>query len=53
MLVETPLSVADISGKCGFQHPEYMCAVLKKHTGWSPAQYRAQYGGANTASDSL
>ncbi len=44
LLVETPLSIADISERCGFQHPEYMSSALKKHTGWSPARYREQYG---------
>lgn len=45
LLLETPLSVAEISARCGFQYPEYMSAALKRHTGCSPAQYRQQYGG--------
>lgn len=47
LLVETPLSIADISERCGFQHPEYMSSALKKRTGWSPARYREQYGVQN------
>lgn len=45
LLIETQLSIADISERCGFQHPEYMSAALKKHTGLSPARYRLQHGG--------
>jgi LacI family transcriptional regulator len=43
LLIKTPLSVADISERCGFEHPEYLSAALKKHTGLSPAGYRRQY----------
>ena len=48
LLIKTRLSIADISERCGFQHPEYMSAALKKHTGWSPARYRQQYGENDT-----
>lgn len=44
LLAETSLPVAEISARCGFRHPEYMSAALKKHTGLSPARYRQQHG---------
>lgn len=47
LLVTTRLPIADISERCGFQHPEYMSAAIKKHTGCSPARYRQQYGEQN------
>ena len=51
LLVDTPLSIADISERCGFRHPEYMSSALKKRTGWSPAHYREQYGAQNHSTD--
>lgn len=44
MLIETPLSIAEISVRCGFLNPEYMSTSLKRYTGWSPARYRQQHG---------
>lgn len=45
LLIETSLPIAEISALCGFQHPEYMSAALKKQTGLPPARYRQQHGG--------
>lgn len=44
LLAQSKLSLQDIAERCGFKHVEYLRSVLKQRTGWTPAQYRKQYG---------
>jgi LacI family transcriptional regulator len=43
LLAETQLSIEDTALRCGFRHPEYMSAIFKQRTGWTPARYRQQF----------
>jgi AraC-like DNA-binding protein len=40
LLLETNLSVTEISAKFGFAEPKYFGALFKKETGLAPSQYR-------------
>jgi LacI family transcriptional regulator len=40
LLTDTELSLADIAGRTGFEHAEYMNVVFKRMTGQSPGKYR-------------
>jgi len=40
LLLDTDLSVSDISAMTGFQSPHYFSAVFKKYTGCSPNDFR-------------
>ncbi|GGO03395.1 response regulator transcription factor [Saccharibacillus kuerlensis] len=37
------LSISEISGRVGYSDPGYFTKVFKKHTGFSPSQYRRQH----------
>lgn len=41
LLIDTPLSVKEISFSLGFQSTEYFFMFFKKHTGFTPLGYRA------------
>lgn len=49
LLAETTLSIENTAQRCGFRHPEYMSAIFKQRTGWTPARYRQQFGQKNAA----
>jgi LacI family transcriptional regulator len=40
LLRETELSLAEIAGKAGFAHADYLSVAFKKHMGVSPRDYR-------------
>ena len=40
MLVETSLSVTEISESCGYSCIYYFCSSFKKNTGYTPSEYR-------------
>jgi len=40
LLSETDLSMEQIAGRCGFDHPEYMHVVFKREVGITPGQFR-------------
>jgi LacI family transcriptional regulator len=40
LLAETDWPLKQIASNSGFDHPEYMCAAFKKHTGQTPGEYR-------------
>ncbi|QQR35595.1 DNA-binding transcriptional regulator [Devosia oryziradicis] len=42
MLVETDLSLSEISAAMGIEHPEYLSVFFKKETGLTPREYRDQ-----------
>lgn len=42
LLILTPYSVDDISGKVGYSYSSYFCTAFKKYSGMTPAQYRAE-----------
>lgn len=42
LLRETGLSAAEIAGRCGFTHPEYLNVALKRELGQTPGAYRRQ-----------
>ncbi|NGZ76876.1 helix-turn-helix transcriptional regulator, partial [Saccharibacillus alkalitolerans] len=43
LLREGELSISEISGRVGYSDPGYFTKVFKKHTGFSPSQYRRQH----------
>ncbi|MCQ4088469.1 response regulator transcription factor [Saccharibacillus sp. JS10] len=43
LLREGELSISEISGQVGYSDPGYFTKVFKKHTGFSPSQYRRQH----------
>jgi AraC-like DNA-binding protein/ligand-binding sensor protein len=45
MLVETNLSLSEISGACGFEDQSWFSKIFKIYTGMSPGKYRSQGGG--------
>ena len=45
LLVETDLSMEEISGKCGFTNATYFSKKFKEITGISPLKFRKQAGG--------
>jgi LacI family transcriptional regulator len=44
LLAESDLSLEDVAGKAGFDHPEYMSRLFKKKMGITPGQFRKQAG---------
>lgn len=42
LLRETALSVAEIAGRCGFAHPEYLNVAFKRDLGQTPGAFRRQ-----------
>jgi LacI family transcriptional regulator len=42
LLRETKLPLDQVALKSGFQHPEYLSAVFKKHVGVSPGKFRKE-----------
>lgn len=40
LLTETDLSMEQIAGRCGFEHPEYMHVVFKREVGITPGRFR-------------
>ncbi len=49
MLKETDASIATIADACGFRHPEYMSALVRKRLGVSPRELRRRASQARTA----
>ncbi|MDR1374092.1 MAG: helix-turn-helix domain-containing protein [Treponema sp.] len=45
MLIETGLSLSDISGSCGFEDQSWFSKIFKQYTGVSPGKFRDQGGG--------
>jgi AraC-like DNA-binding protein/ligand-binding sensor protein len=45
LLVETDLSLSEISGSCGFEDQSWFSKIFKTYTGVSPGKYREQGGG--------
>lgn len=43
LLRTTDLSIAEISGHCGFSSVPYFNMIFKKHTGFTPTQYRKDH----------
>ena len=43
MLAATPLSLAAIAERTGFEHPEYLSVAFKRVVGLTPSQYRARH----------
>jgi LacI family transcriptional regulator len=44
LLVNTDLTLADIAGRTGFEHSEYLSVAFKRETGFTPAAYRLDQG---------
>jgi LacI family transcriptional regulator len=44
LLVNTDLTLADIAGRTGFEHSEYLSVIFKRETGVTPAVYRVDQG---------
>jgi two-component system response regulator YesN len=42
LLRTTPLRSADIAYQVGYNDPHYFSSVFKKHTGYSPIEFRSQ-----------
>jgi LacI family transcriptional regulator len=45
LLAESDLSLAEISHKAGFEHPEYMSRLFKKKMGITPGEFRKKPAG--------
>nr|WP_246414015.1 substrate-binding domain-containing protein [Martelella radicis] len=45
LLLETDMSLSEISEALGIQHPEYLSVFFKKETGLTPREYREQVKG--------
>jgi LacI family transcriptional regulator len=45
LLLETDMSLSDISEALGIEHPEYLSVFFKKETGLTPREYRGQVRG--------
>jgi len=48
LLIETEIPLRDVATLCGFLHPEYMHDMMRKRTGWTPGQYRQEFGILNS-----
>jgi AraC-like DNA-binding protein/ligand-binding sensor protein len=48
LLIETDMSLSDISGSCGFEDQSWFSKIFKNYTGMSPGKYRGQGGGRVT-----
>ena len=46
LLLSTRLSLAEIAERCGFETQQYLTAVFKSKTGYSPAQFKRQHQSA-------
>ncbi len=44
LLQESDLSLAEVAGKAGFDHPEYMSRLFKSKIGITPGEFRKQAG---------
>jgi LacI family transcriptional regulator len=44
LLAESDLSLAEVAGKAGFDHPEYMSRLFRKKMGVTPGEFRKQAG---------
>ena len=44
LLAESDLSLAEVAGKTGFEHPEYMSRLFKNKMGITPGEFRKQTG---------
>lgn len=44
LLTETSLSITEAAELSGFKNQFYFCTFFKKHTGFSPTEYRRLYG---------
>ena len=44
LLAGTDLALAEIAGRAGFRHTEYLSVVFKRETGVTPGEYRRQHG---------
>jgi LacI family transcriptional regulator len=44
LLAESDLSLAEVAGKAGFEHPEYMSRLFKDKMGVTPGEFRKQAG---------
>jgi AraC-like DNA-binding protein len=44
LLAESDLSLAEVAGKTGFEHPEYMSRLFKSKMGITPGEFRKQAG---------
>lgn len=44
LLAESDLSLAEVAGKAGFDHPEYMSRLFRKKMGITPGEFRKQAG---------
>ena len=45
LLLETDMSLSEISEALGIEHPEYLSVFFKKETGLTPKEYRDQVRG--------
>jgi AraC-like DNA-binding protein len=45
LLLETSMSLSQISEALGIEHPEYLSVFFKKETGLTPREYRDQVRG--------
>lgn len=48
LIAESDFTLADIAGRCGFRHQEYMGSVFKKHLGTTPGELRRNLGGSSS-----
>lgn len=44
LLIESDLTLAEVAGKVGFEHPEYMSRIFKSKMGITPGEFRKQAG---------
>jgi LacI family transcriptional regulator len=44
LLAESDLSLVEVAGKTGFEHPEYMSRLFKSKMGITPGEFRKQAG---------
>jgi LacI family transcriptional regulator len=44
LLTETDLTLAEIAGRCGMEHPQYMAESFKKQFGATPGAFRGKRG---------
>ena len=40
LLLETDMSLSEISDALGIEHPEYLSVFFKRETGYTPREYR-------------
>ena len=44
LLASTDLALAEIAGRAGFRHTEYLSVAFKRETGMTPGEYRKRHG---------